>query len=448
MERHSGTRVTRQSRRKSLVAATFGNVVEWYEWSVYAVFAPFVAAALFDDSDPVSALLATFAVFAAGFLMRPVGGIVFGWIADRHGRRKVLVSTLLIMGAASLAIGLMPDYAAIGGWASLMLLVARMIQGFAHGGESATSNSYVAEIAPSDRRGLWSSAVFAAILGGVVLATLIGIILIVGLGEQAVLDWGWRVPFILGGVFALVVLVLRRSMEESEVFTQQSSRPPLSIRQLAISRDMLRPFLLSVGLICGLTVVQYTWISYVATRAIVHERMDIGGAYIAACLSQIVGLICLPFWGRLSDRIGRRPQFLGFAVAIIVLQFPLSGLISDQPWTLFVAGSVAMIVITSTGALQAATLSELFPTHIRTLGIGLAFSVSVAVFGGTAPYINEALYGSGLGWLANLYVMAAAGVTGISAWLMSESVGKHLGEKAVIVRGEQEGVSVPVGGTG
>lgn len=421
-------------KRKSLLAASFGNVLEWYEWGVYGAFAPFIAAVMFNPDDPVSALLSTFAVFAAGFLMRPLGGIVFGRIADRAGRKKVLITTLLLMGGASFAVGAMPTYASIGAWASLLLLIARLVQGFAHGGESAASYSYVAEIAPPQRRGLWSSAVFAAVLGGTIAATLAGFGLTKSLGESAVVEWAWRIPFLVGGVLAILVLFLRRGMEESEVFTEQAPHTSDDHKELADADSasaprskMLRPMLLAIALVCGLTVFQYTWLSYVSTNAIVSKGMKASDAYLAMVAAQIIALITLPLWGRLSDRVGRRPMFIAFGILVVVLQFPLMNMITADPWTLFVASTVALILAASTGALQSATLSEFFHTGKRTLGIGFAFSLSVAIFGGTAPYLNQWLYSHDLQWGANVYVLAAAVVTALAAWFMPETKGIDLG---------------------
>jgi MHS family alpha-ketoglutarate permease-like MFS transporter len=246
---------TIRSRRRSLVAVTIGNALEWYEWAVYSIFAPFIAAAMFRESDPVSALLKTFAVFAIGFFMRPVGGILFGRVADRAGRKTVLVVTLLMMGAGSLTIGLVPDFEAIGVWASVILLAARMVEGLAHGGETATSNSYVSELAPPERRGLWSSISFVALLSGTIFAFVLGVVLIAVLGATAVGEWAWRIPFLFGGVAAVAVLFLRRRMEETDVFSDAKDAPDLPA---VPPRQMVRPILTGVGLICGLTVFQYT----------------------------------------------------------------------------------------------------------------------------------------------------------------------------------------------
>ncbi|MFJ5280897.1 MFS transporter [Streptomyces parvulus] len=416
---------TLRSRRKSLFASTVGNVLEWYEWSAYAVFAPFIAGAMFSSSDQVSALLSTLAVFAVGFLMRPLGGIVFGRIADRRGRKFVLVTTMLMMAGGSLVIGLMPTYASIGAWASLVLLLTRMAQGFAHGGESATANTYVAEIAPSERRGLWGSIVFVAIFGGSALAYSVGGAVTSVLSDDAAGQWGWRIPFVLGALLALAALYLRRSMDESEVFSDEQSGgavPPLPRGQV------VRAVLLVITMTSGITAAHYTWTSYVSTYAITRMGMDAGVAYWCSVAAQCVALTTLPLWGVLSDRIGRRPMMIAFAVLMITLQIPLTGLIGSAGWTLLVASSVALAVVAIPGALLSATMAETFPTRVRTQGIGFAYSVSVAVFGGTAPYLNQFFNEYGMARLSSVYIMLLCALTGIACGLMRETKGIHLAD--------------------
>ncbi|MFF8564601.1 MFS transporter [Streptomyces albidoflavus] len=414
---------TLRSRRRSLLASTVGNVLEWYEWSAYAVFAPFIATVMFNPSDPVSALLSTLAVFAVGFLMRPLGGIVFGRVADRRGRKFVLVTTMLMMAGGSLVIGLMPTYASLGAWASLILLLARMTQGLAHGGESATANTYVAEIAPSAHRGLWGSIVFVAIFGGSALAYSVGGAVTSVLSDSAVAAWGWRVPFLLGALLALAALWLRRSMDESEVFADEQSNDhtqPLPRGQV------VRAVLLVITMTSGITAAHYTWTSYVSTYAITRMGMDAGVAYWCSVAAQCVALTTLPLWGRLSDRIGRRPMMIAFAVLMIVLQLPLTGLIGSQGWTLLVASSLALAVVAIPGALLSATMSENFPTRVRTQGIGFAYSVSVAVFGGTAPYLNQLFVELDVARLSSFYIMLLCAFTGIACYLMRETRGIDL----------------------
>lgn len=414
-------------KKKSLLATTAGNILEWYEWSAYAVFAPFIAAAMFNPDDPVSALLSTLAVFAVGFLMRPLGGIVFGRVADRRGRKFVLITTMLMMAGGSLVIGLMPSYETVGVWASVILLAARIGQGFAHGGESATANTYIAEIAPHNRRGMWGSIVFVAIFAGSILAYTVGGSVTAVLGESAVADWGWRIPFILGAFLALAALYLRKGMVESEVFddaaaaTAGASAPePLPRRQI------VRAVLLMIAMTSGITAAHYTWTSYASTYAITQQDMPAASAYWMSVIAQLIALVSLPFWGRLSDSVGRRPLMLAFAGLMILLQLPLMGLISSAPWTLLAASSLALVVVAIPGALLSATLSENFPTKVRTQGIGFAYSVSVAVFGGTAPYLNAQLIEWNVGWMSSVYIMILCGCTAVAVWLMPETKGIDL----------------------
>ncbi len=416
-------RPTLRSKRKSLFASTIGNVLEWYEWSAYAVFAPFIAAAMFNSTDPVSALLSTLAVFAVGFLMRPLGGIVFGRVADKRGRKFVLVTTMLMMAGGSLVIGFMPTYASIGTWSSFILLLARVAQGFAHGGESATANTYVAEIAPNERRGLWGSIVFVAIFGGSVVAYSVGGAVTSVLSDSAVAEWGWRIPFVLGAFLALAALYLRRGMDESEVFfDEQSSDQPQPLSRSQVTRAVL----LIITMTSGITAAHYTWTSYVSTYAITQKGMDAGVAYWYSVGAQLIALTTLPLWGHLSDKVGRRPMMITFAVLMTALQIPLTKMIGAQGWTLLVASTIALVIVAIPGSLLAAIMAESFPTKVRTQAIGFAYSLSVAVFGGTAPYLNQLFIDVDLAWLSSPYIMLLCVFTGAACYLMRETKGIDL----------------------
>ncbi|NKS48127.1 MFS transporter [Prescottella equi] len=411
-----------RSKKKSLLASAVGNVLEWYEWSAYAVFAPFIAAVVFDSSNPVSALLSTLAVFAVGFLMRPLGGIVFGRIADRRGRKFVLVTTMLMMAGGSLVIGIMPTYDSVGIWASVILLAARITQGFAHGGESATAYSYVSEIAPPHRRGMWGSVAFIAIFGGSALAYSVGGGVTSVLSNDAVAEWGWRIPFLIGALLALVALYLRRSMEESEVFDAQAADEGPRIPRATVVRAVL----LMIGMTSGITAAHYTWTSYISTYAITQKDMNPDTAYWMLVVAQLIALVSLPFWGLLSDRIGRRPMLFAFAGLMFVLQFPLTAMITSSGWTLLVATTAALLVVSIPASVLSATLSESFPTKLRTQAIGFAYSISVAVFGGSSPYLNQLLVGQGIGWAFSIYIMVLCAFTGIACMFMRETKGIRL----------------------
>lgn len=358
--------------------------------------------------------------------MRPLGGIVFGRIADAKGRKFVLIFTMLIMAGGSFLIAVMPTYGQIGVFASLiLLLLIRVAQGFAHGGESATANSYIAEIAPVHRRGLWGSIVFVAIYGGSVVAYTIGGVITNVFSEAAVSDWAWRIPFALGGLLALVALWMRRGMVESDVFEAddaEEAAAPVSVDRGRV----VRAIVLVVLMTSGITAAHYTWTSYASTLAITERGMDAQTAYWATVGAQSIALVSLPFWGFLSDRIGRRPVLIGFGVLMAILQYPLMGMITDTGWTLFVASTLALLVVSMAGALLSAVLSEAFPTKVRTQGIGFAYSVSVAVFGGTAPYLNGLFNSLDLSWLSSGWVVLLCLATIVAVVKLPETKGKDL----------------------
>ena len=427
--------------RKSLLASTSGQLLEWFEWSSYAVFTPFISAAMFNQTDPASALLATFGVFAIGFLMRPLGGIVFGAIADRKGRKNVLIVTMVTMALASVAIGLMPSYETIGVWASVALLLVRVIQGFAHGGESATANGYIPEIAPRKKRGQWGSLVYVSIFGGSVIAYTLGGVISSAHTESQISEWGWRIPFLLGAAGAVFALWLRRGMQESEAFEEQGTESAGSPsngtdtvnnghsdqgKNFSKPRPRWVSILLIIGMVSGVTATHYVWSSYVSTYAISVQGMNYESAYWLTVVAQSVGLIALPLWGMLSDRIGRKPVIYIFAVGLLILQIPLLGMISDQPWTLFVASTVGLIFVSAGGALLAPIMSEVFPTAQRTQSIGIAYSVSVAVFGGTVPYVYQLFVAQNLTWVAGAVVSFLCLLTFVSMRMLPETKGVDL----------------------
>ncbi|MEU6577186.1 MFS transporter [Streptomyces sp. NPDC046805] len=388
-----------QSRLKTLVGTGVGNALEWFDWNIYAIFAPFLAAQFFRHTDGLSAILSTLAIFAVGFAARPLGGFLFGWIADRTGRRFAMTLSVGAAAAGSILIGISPTYGQVGAAASFILLIARLTQGLAHGGELPSAQTYVAETAPAERRGLWASLIYVSGTLGIMAGTALGATMTSLLTPEQMTAWGWRVPFLLGGLFGLYALVMRRRMNETEVFEKASGRQHQQ-EQTEQAEQTVRPRMWPalvahrkqacqvIGMTVGLTVVYYAWAVSAPQYAISTRHLDPAAALWAGLAANVVFLVALPLWGALSDRIGRKPVMLTGGLGMAAVIFPLNALIGDQAWQLGVAMAVAMVFIAAGAAIAPAVYAELFPTRIRTVGVAVPYALCVAVFGGTAPYLQ------------------------------------------------------------
>ncbi len=421
----SKTTMSRKSRLKSLRAAAVGNALEWFDWTLYGIFSVYLARNLFDKTDARSALLATLAVFAVGFIARPVGGWLFGRLGDRVGRKKILLTTMILLALSSIGIGLIPAYQTIGIWASGALLFFRLVQGLAHGGESGVSYTYVAEIAPNESRGLWSSSVFVSVTLGVMAATAVAATLTSLLGADAMNDYGWRVGFGIGGVLGIYALFLRRSAEESHVFEEkkEDATPPkkLSRREIFIVARNI------VMLAAASNVTYYTWVTFAPSTAIARG-MDASGAYWASLLAQVLCVIWLPICGWMSDKVGRKPMVIAWGLAVIVFSYPISVMVNTEPHTLFFAQILGLGSWALLASIFPAVLSEQVPTQARAQGVGFVSSLSVAIFGGSAPYLNTYLAGTGYEYLYICYVMILGLLAVIAGFIIRETARIDLSE--------------------
>lgn len=411
---------------RTIVGTGIGNAIEWYDWNVYIIFAPFFAQQFFTPANPLSAMLSTLGVFAVGFVMRPLGGLLFGWIADRHGRRPSMLLAISLASAGSLLIGVSPTYAGVGVVASSLLLLARLLQGLAHGGEIASSQTYIAEMAPPRRRGLWSSTIFVSGMSAILVATVLGAGLTTTLSTAQMTEWGWRIPFVLGGVLGLVAIFLRRGLDETHAFTRtrelRAARPPI-LRDMWHHRAALaRVF----GLSLGGTVFFYTWALAAPAYAISVGGMNATAALWAGVAATALGIVLLPVAGHLSDRFGRRPSFVVFGLSGAAVTFPLDRLIQDEAWQLLVAMSIAMALIAISAAIAPAALAELFPTHLRASGFAVPYSLAVALTGGTAPYLQAWLSSRGFGDVFLGYSVVLLVLMAVVAAFMPETKGKSL----------------------
>ncbi|MGW7791819.1 MFS transporter [Streptomyces tricolor] len=383
------TRVPKRTKQsmKQLVAASVGNAVEWYDWYAYTFLATYIAAAVFPEGtgDSLVPLLSTFAVFAVGFFMRPVGGLLMGAVADRHGRRAALTVTILLMGGSSLLVGLTPTYASVGLLAPVVLVAARLLQGLSVGGEFAASTTFLVESAGPGRRGLFSSFQYVSTTAGQRAASGVTTVLVDTLAEPSMDGWGWRVPFWLGGVFSLVGFWIRRGAEETRSAAQRQAPRPGLFEAL---RRHPRQSLLIAGITAGGTLAYYTWTSYLPTYAELNAGVAKSDALLASTLSLAFFALLQPLGGLLSDRVGRRPLLLCFGLGFAVLCVPLLHVLRDSFAVLLLVSCAGMVLLTGFTSVSAAVNAEVFPPRVRAAGIGFPYSLTVALFGGTAPYVG------------------------------------------------------------
>ncbi|WP_185993356.1 MFS transporter [Rhodococcus sp. KBS0724] len=410
---------------RSLIGVFLGNALEGYDWAVYAVFAPFFATQVFDPTNPTSALLSTFAVFGAGFLIRPFGGVLFGWMADRFGRKPSLLVAIGCATAGMLLIAAVPTYEVAGVGAGAILLLARLLQGLAHTGEVASAYTYVAEVAPARRRGLWSSAIYVSLTAAIIAATLIGALLNSALSADAMSSWGWRVPFAIGFALGVITLVLRRRMPESHTFTEMVDEQPTQREGVLTGLWKHRASGMRVFLImASLSALYYAWGVASTTWAIKVVGIGATQALWSGVAALTVSMLVLPFAGALSDRIGRRGNFFLFGIGVGVLAYPMDQLARQGTFGFAAAMTVMLVLFTLVGSILPALLSELFPTEVRATGIAVPYALSAVVFAGTTPYLQQWLAENGNPYVFPVYLSVAAVFGAVVMYFTPETKGK------------------------
>ena len=424
----SGTTV--RGRARMILAVNMGNALEWFDWTVFAIFAVYFSNQFFHSDNEVSNLLSTMAVFAVGFVMRPLGGLFFGLVADRRGRKFVMVLTMSLVAASSVLIAVAPTYGQVGAFASLWLLVVRCIQGLAHGGEQGGSYTYIAEVARPDNRALWGSTVIMSTVGGTVLATLLGAVMRTGVDASTMSDWGWRIPFLIGGLLGFFALSLRRGLAESETFEDAAEAAPVpespvktALRDVWAQRGSILRVVILVG---GTSVFSYTWSVNAPAYAISFHGVDDRLAMWSGVVANLVFIAALPLAAMLADRVGRRVNNMVWGIGVALLAFPLSGLLDDSAISLVTAMSLALVLQSFAASTQVAWFAELFATKSRATGTGIAVSLAAAVFGGTAPYLNTWLTSRDSADLFTWYVVALALCVAVAAYFTRETKGTAL----------------------
>ncbi len=371
---------------RQVAAASVGNAVEWYDWYIYTFLTPVFASQVFASGDQVSDVLSTFAVFAVGFFFRPIGGLLIGSLADRWGRKNTLTMTILLMGAGSLVIALTPTHDSAGIWAPVVLVAGRLLSGFSVGGEFAANTTFLIESAPPRRRGLYASFQYVTTTVGQLLASLTAFVLAFTLTDAQLEGWGWRAGFLIGALLSLVGLWIRKGAEETRELPVEAERPGIL--------DALRLYPRATLQLCGVTIagtiVYYTWTTYLPTYAEQNSGIELDTALLVSTISLIFFGLVQPLLGMLSDRVGRRPVLIAFATLFAAGIVPALALVraNDSFGGLLTLSLVGMLVLALFTSVSAAVNAELIPGHVRAAGIGFPYSLTVALFGGTAPYMG------------------------------------------------------------
>ncbi|WP_304170083.1 MFS transporter [Phenylobacterium aquaticum] len=374
------------NRLRSILAGSAGNMVETFDWFVYAAFALYFAKVFFPKGDDTAQLLNTAAVFAVGFLARPVGAWLMGLYADRAGRRAAMTASILLMCAGSLLIGLCPSYAQIGIGAPILLTSARVLQGLSMGGEYGTSATYMAEMASRKHRGFWSGVFYATLIGGQLLATGVLLVLQARLSPEALQAWGWRVPFFIGGGLAVVVWILRRGMGETPAF---EGRPDERATTWKLIVRHPRESLIVMGLTAGGTLGYYTFTSYMQKFLVNTSGFTKGQATQVTAAGLVLFLLVNPLLGALSDRVGRKPLLITFGVLGALCTWPIMATLAATHSLVVAYGltAAALVIVACYSSVNGVVKAELFPAEIRALGVALPYSLANALFGGSAEYV-------------------------------------------------------------
>jgi MFS transporter, MHS family, proline/betaine transporter len=411
--------------QRAIFAASIGNLLEWYDFGVYAYLASLIATKFFPSSDPTASLLAAFAAYGVGFLARPLGGIAIGRLGDSKGRKVALVLTIFLMAIGTVGLGLLPSYETIGVGAPILLVALRILQGIAAGGEWGTSTAFMIEWAPPGRRGFFGSFQQVSTAGGSLLGSAIAATLTSLLSSSTMLDWGWRIPFLLGAVLLVVGVYLRQNVDETPSY--EASRQAVADRPVVSGLPLGA---LAFGFTIFWTVAYYTLLAWMPS----FTQRFAGLAAAEALWSNTIGLVAMiiavPIWGALSDRIGRRPLLMASAVSIGLLSWPLFSLMARGGGLAVVLPIQILfgILLALYSGAGPAAISEIFPTHLRSTWMSTGYSLAVAIFGGFAPFIAT--------WLIQatgspvsptyLYLLPAAVISLVVIWKLKETSGTKL----------------------
>ncbi|BBL29584.1 MFS family transporter [Pantoea ananatis] len=411
----------RKKRIWAIVGASSGNLVEWFDFYVYSFFSLYFAHIFFPQGDTTTQLLQTAGVFAAGFLMRPIGGWLFGYIGDRHGRKKSMLISVCMMCFGSLVIACLPGYNSIGIAAPALLLLARMFQGLSVGGEYGTSATYMSEVALEGRKGFYASFQYVTLIGGQLAAVLTVVVLQFILTDQELRTWGWRIPFFLGAALAVVALWLRRSLYETSDKQSREHRDAGSV--IGLLRNHTKPFLMVLGFTAGGSLSFYTFTTYMQKYLVNTSGMDAKTASALMTGVLFVYMLLQPVIGGLSDKIGRRTSMMIFGAGAAICTVPILTLLQNvqSPGMAFGLIMLALLITSFYTSISGILKAEMFPPQVRALGVGLSYAVANAIFGGSAEYVALLMKHKGMETTFFWYVSAM----GALAFLVSLLLHRH-----------------------
>ncbi len=416
--------LTTRQRIWAIVGASSGNLVEWFDFYVYSFCSLYFAHVFFPTGNSTTQLLQTAGVFAAGFLMRPIGGWLFGYIGDKHGRKKSMLISVCMMCFGSLVIACLPGYETIGLWAPALLLLARLFQGLSVGGEYGTSATYMSEVAVEGKKGFYASFQYVTLIGGQLMALLTVVVLQQILSDQELRTWGWRIPFALGAALAVIALYLRRSLNETSDSETRNHKDAGSLKGLWKHR---RAFIMVLGFTAGGSLSFYTFTTYMQKYLVNTSGMDTRTASALMTAALFIFMLIQPLIGALSDKIGRRNSMLIFGGLAAICTVPVLTILQSvtSPWIAFSLIMLSLLIASFYTSISGILKAEMFPPEVRALGVGLSYAVANALFGGSAEYVALSLKAAGSETSFFWYV-AGMGAVAFLVSLMLHRRGKGL----------------------
>lgn len=421
----------RHSMVRAVLAGSVGNALEWFDYGLYGYFASMISANFFPAKDGLTSLMLTFIVFGVGFVMRPLGGLVFGHYADRVGRRNALTGTIILMGLSTFAIGCLPTYAQVGFWAPALLTVCRLVQGISTGGEWGSCMSFLAEYSRPDNRGYIVSWSQFSIGIGLLLGSSFGVVLSTALSQDAMMAWGWRIPFLSGILICLFGMYIRRQVDETPRYKEATESSELVDSPLKeVVTTHLRETILSFGIVIGWTISYWLIMAYMPTYMSRVLKLPLWMGFSFNTVLLIAFMVVVPFTGILADKIGRKPVMLIAAAGFVLLSYPLFNLMSSTQDSAVIMGVLLVFSLLEAMICGGATvaITEIFPTNVRCSAIAIGYNIAVAMFGGTAPFVSTWLISyTGSNIAPTFYLIAGSCVTIIAILtLMEETKDKPL----------------------